>query len=60
MASSKAANYVAEKGFSEWVVLATFLSHEMYGEQPNPDWEPYIQALPQKTGGILEWSEAQV
>jgi len=47
-----------------WSVLAVFLAEEQQRAQakssPESKWGDYIRRLPLSTGGILEWSDAEV
>ena len=42
-----------------WSVLALFLA-EARAAGPTGDWWPYLRLLPQQTGCVLEWSDAEV
>ena len=65
---SPAARLAAEEGFSDWVTLAAFLASEkekVTGKNEAKaadgcDWAAYVEALPEKTGGVVEWPETQV
>ncbi|PRW56824.1 ribulose-1,5 bisphosphate carboxylase oxygenase large subunit N- chloroplastic [Chlorella sorokiniana] len=42
-----------------WSVLALFLA-EAHAAGATGDWWPYLRLLPEQTGCVLEWSEAEV
>lgn len=42
-----------------WSILAVAIAEARF-EQRDSEWKPYAQALPKKTGCILEWSADEV